>query len=384
MVTQAPPLRFAQPTPQLTTPTLAHDDLGPRRTLLLNEPRVGLEAFVVVDNVACGPAIGGVRMAPDVSVAEVARLARAMTLKNAVAGLPHGGGKSGIVADPATPPKRKEALIRAFSRLISDISDYIPGPDMGTDEHCMAWIRDETAHGVVGLPRVLGGIPLDEIGATGFGLAIAAEVAAPAAGFSLEGARVAVQGFGAVGQHVARFLIERGARLVAAADIAGAVYEPNGLDLAALLQHKEQAASVTTFPGGRAISHEAFLGVACEIWIPAARPDVLTEANVAQLNTKLVLQGANIPATAGAEAWLHAHGIVSIPDFVANAGGVICGAVEYAGGTEAQAMATIAEKIRANTTEILARAKREHLAPREAAEQVAQQRLREALSYRRP
>lgn len=144
------------------------DELGPEKIVLIREPRVGLEAVVVVDNVACGPAIGGVRMAPDVTVEEVVRLARAMTLKNAAAGLPHGGGKAGILADSTCAPDRKEALVRAFARMIRGLTEYIPGPDMGTNEACMAWISDEIGR-AVGLPRVVGGIPLDEIGATATG-----------------------------------------------------------------------------------------------------------------------------------------------------------------------------------------------------------------------
>jgi glutamate dehydrogenase/leucine dehydrogenase len=358
------------------------DDLGPRSLVLLREPRAALEAFVVIDNVACGPALGGVRMARDVTLDEVTRLARAMTFKNAAAGLAHGGGKAGIMAEPGVARPRKEALVRAFARLIRDLTDYIPGPDMGTDESCMAWIEDEIGR-VVGLPRVLGGIPLDEIGATGLGLAVAAEVACPEAGLSLAGARVAVQGFGAVGRHAARCLVERGALLVAAADSRGAVLQPAGLDVAGLVAHKRQGASLGTFPGGRALPRDALVGVECDIWIPAARPDVLTEANVAQLKAKLVLQGANIPATAGAEHWMHTHGALSVPDFIANAGGVICAAVEYHGGTETQAMAAVAEKIRANTAEVLARARRDRCPPREAALAMARGRVVEAMSYRR-
>ena len=358
------------------------DDLGPRTRVLLREPRVGLDAVVVVDNVACGPALGGVRMAPDVTLDEVCRLARAMTFKNAAAGLAHGGGKAAIVADPGLERARKEVLLRTFARLIRDLTEYIPGPDMGTDEACMAWIEDEIGR-VVGLPRVLGGIPLDEIGATGLGLAVAAEVACPEAGMALAGARIAVQGFGAVGRHAARYLAERGARLVAAADSRGAVHQPAGLDVAALIEHKQRGAPVGTFPGGRPVPREEVVGVECDIWIPAARPDVLTEANVVQLKAKLVLEGANIPATAGAERWLHTHGVLVVPDFIANAGGVICAAVEYHGGTETQAMAAVAEKIRANTGEVLARAKRGRFSPRDAAIEMARGRVVEAMSYRR-
>jgi glutamate dehydrogenase (NAD(P)+) len=267
--------------------------------------------------------------------------------------------------------------------MIRELTGYIPGPDMGTNETCMAWVKDEINR-VVGLPRVLGGIPLDEVGATGFGLAAAADVAAPAAGITLDKARVAVQGFGAVGQHAARFLAERGVRLVAAADSHGALHNPDGLDLKALMAHKLAGCAVQTFPGGKPIDREALLDVDCDIWIPAARPDVLTAQNIARLKAKLVLQGANIPATAEAEAWMHTHGIVNIPDFIANAGGVICAAVEYHGGTQGQAMTTIEEKIRANTAEMLARVNTQNVLPRQAAVDMARKRIAEAMRFRRP
>lgn len=218
------------------------DDLGPAKILLLHDQASGLEAIVVVDNTACGPAIGGVRMATDVSVEEVFRLARAMTFKNAAAGLAHGGGKAGIIADPTCEPAQKERLVRTFARRIGNLTDYIPGPDMGTNETCMAWIKDEIDR-AVGLPRVIGGIPLDEIGATGLGLAVAAEVAAPAIGLDLREARVAVQGFGAVGQHAARFLCDRGARLVAVSDSHSALYHPEELEINALIRHKRSGLS---------------------------------------------------------------------------------------------------------------------------------------------
>jgi glutamate dehydrogenase (NAD(P)+) len=153
------------------------DELGPAKIIHVHEPALGLTAILVVDNVACGPSIGGLRMAPDVSAAECFRLARAMTLKNAAAGLPHGGGKSVLYGDPRMPRDRKERLIRAFAHALRNEHDYIFGPDMGTDETCMAWVRDEIGR-AVGLPAVLGGIPLDELGATAWGIRHAAEVGA--------------------------------------------------------------------------------------------------------------------------------------------------------------------------------------------------------------
>lgn len=358
------------------------DELGPAKIVFLREPEAGLEGIVVVDNVACGPAIGGIRMAPDVTVEEVARLARAMTYKNAAAGLPHGGGKAGIIGDPKMDGARKQGLVRTFARAIRDLVEYIPGPDMGMDETCMAYLRDEIGR-AVGLPRVLGGIPLDVIGATGFGLAVCAEVAQAFAGISLSGARMVVQGFGAVGKHAARFLAQRGVVLVAAADSAGAVVNPKGLDLNALLAHKAAGQSVRTFPGGEPLRTADLVAVDCDIWIPAARPDVLDADNAKRLRAKLILQGANIPATPEAEAMLHDAGVLSVPDFIANAGGVICAAVEYHGGTQAQAFAVIQEKIAENTRLVLEQARDRRVLPRVAAIDLARARVREAAAYRR-
>jgi glutamate dehydrogenase (NAD(P)+) len=358
------------------------DALGPGKIVHIHVPGAGVKAIVVIDNVACGPSIGGVRMAPDVSVQECFRLARAMTLKNAAAGLPHGGGKSVILGDPRMPAADKERVIRAFAGAIRDLAEYIPGPDMGTDERCMAWVRDEIGRSV-GLPSELGGIPLDEIGATGFGLMVAIEAAQPHCGLSLAGARVAVQGFGAVGRHAARFLAGKGAILVAAADTSATVYRPEGLDVAELSRHKLQGGSLRDYGAGDKSDPDSIIDVPCDIWIPAARPDVLRADNAARLRAKLVAQGANIPMTAEAEAMLHDRGILVLPDFIANAGGVICAAVEYHGGGEAAAFAAIAEKIGRNTRHILEQAAQARSQPRTAALAFARERIDRACGYRR-
>lgn len=357
------------------------DDLGPAKVVHLTERRTGLAAVVVVDNVAAGPAIGGTRMAPDVTAAECAALARAMTLKNAAAGLPHGGAKSVIRADPAQEPAAKEALVRAFARAIADLVDYIPGPDMGTDELAMGWVRDEIGR-AVGLPAELGGIPLDELGATGYGLATAIDVAAPRIGLDLVGARVAVQGFGAVGRHTARFLAERGCVLVGVSDSSGAVVDPDGLDVRALVA-TTRSGKVTDHPEGTRIDRDDLIGVDCDIWVPAARPDAIRADNVGRLRARLVAQGANIGVTREAEEYLHAHGVLSLPDFIANAGGVICASVEYHGGTRGHAFATIDERIRANVTDVLDRAAAAGILPMDAARDLAEARVRRAMQTRR-
>jgi glutamate dehydrogenase (NAD(P)+) len=358
------------------------DDLGPAKVIHVYEPSVGLRGVLVVDNVATGPSIGGLRMAPDVSTEECFRLARAMTLKNAAAGLPHGGGKSVLYGDPKMPLERKEQLVRAMACALRDCKDYIFGPDMGTDETCMAWVKAEIGR-AVGLPRELGGIPLDEIGATGFGLAHAAEVAARYCELELPGARVVVQGFGSVGQHAARFLAERGAVLVAAADSQAAVYGPKGLDVEALIALKRAGKSVAQYRDGKSLDRDAVIDVECEIWIPAARPDVIREDNVRRLRTKLVIAGANIPLTDEAERYLHEREVLCVPDFIANAGGVICAAMEYRGASQSAAFQTIEEKVRANTEAVLDAARARGVRPRQAAVGLAVERVRRAMSYRR-
>jgi glutamate dehydrogenase (NAD(P)+) len=358
------------------------DDLGPAKTVRIHVPSVGLKAAVVVDNVAAGPAIGGVRMAPDVTVEECFRLARAMSFKNAAAGLAHGGGKAVIAADPAMPAAEKERTVRAFACAIRDLVDYIPGPDMGTDEVCMAWVKDEIGR-AVGLPPEVGGIPLDEIGATGFGLAVAAEEAQERSGVKLEGARLAVQGFGSVGRHAARYLAEKGTILVAAADSRATVVDQNGLDLEGLLAFKCDGGHFDGFEGAEVRGRDEIIDVDCDIWIPAARPDVIRATNVERLKARLVVQGANIPVTEGAEEALHRQGVISIPDFIANAGGVICAAVEYAGGSRSTAFQVIEEKVRVNTTAVLEESYHSGEAPRSAAIKLAERRVRKAMSYRR-
>jgi glutamate dehydrogenase (NAD(P)+) len=254
------------------------DDLGPLKVIHVHEPGCGLQGVLVVDNVARGPSIGGLRMATDVTTEECARLARAMTFKNAAADLPHGGGKSVLVGDPKMPREQKEILIRGFACALREVEQYIFGPDMGTDEECMAWVKDEIDR-AVGLPRDSGGIPLDEIGATGFGLHHAIDVAQEFCDVDIGSARVAIQGFGAVGRHAARFLAEAGAVTVAVSDSKGTIYEPGGLDIERPSALKSEGGSVTEYDGGETRDRDAIIDIDCDIWIPAARPDVIHEGN---------------------------------------------------------------------------------------------------------
>ena len=358
------------------------DAMGPAKIVYLQDTKANLRAIVVVDNVACGPAIGGCRMAPDVSLDECRRLARAMTLKNAAARLAHGGGKSVIAAHPGMKTADKEALVRSFARAIDQLEDYIVGPDMGTDETCMAWCHDEIGR-AVGLPPELGGIPLDELGATAFGLSIAAQAAQPFCDFDLDGARVVIEGFGSVGRHAATFLDAEGVRLVAAADSGGLTKCVDGLDAGALVAHKNEGRGMRDFEAGVAGELDELLDIECDIFVPAARPDVVRADNVDRLTARLVLPGANIAITEEAEVALHARGVLVLPDYIANAGGVICAAAEYHGHTQADAFRAIEETIGANTERLLHESRTGDVTPRVAATNLARQRVEDAMRFRK-
>ncbi len=358
------------------------DELGPAKVVHVYEPSVSLKAILVVDNVAMGPAIGGLRMAPDVNTEECFRLARAMTLKNAAAGLPHGGGKSVLYGDPKMAKSDKEKLIRAFASSLRSMNEYIFGPDMGTNEECMAWVKDEIGRSV-GLPREVGGIPLDEVGATGWGLSHAAEVATLFCNFKLDGARIVVQGFGAVGKNAARFLAQKGAILIAANDSQGTIHNPEGLDIDRLIGLKNAGHSVIDYPEGAKLTRDAVIDIECDIWIPAARPDIIHKDNAHRLKTKVVVEGANIPLTYSAEEALHKRGVLCVPDFIANAGGVICAAMEYHGISQTAAFQIIEQKLRENTRLVLEESVNKRIQPRQAALQFAVERVRKAMSYRR-
>lgn len=357
---------------------IAFDDFGPSKIVHLYSPKEKVRAVVVIDSVALGPAIGGVRMSPTVTPLEVSRLARTMTLKNSIAGLPHGGAKAGLLADPADPGK--ERIFRVFARMMENLTEYIPGPDMGCDETAMAWVRDEIGRSV-GLPEEIGGLPLDKLGATGFGVAECTEVAAAFAKVKLAGARVAIEGFGSVGKAAARFLAAKGAVLVAASDSQGAVHDPAGIDVEQLIKVKLETGSVVNYGKGNRLAPPELLGVPCEVLVPAAAPDVIHGDNAGTIKARIIVQGANIPATQQAESILQSRGIVVVPDFIANAGGVIMAAMEYAGRSQQEAFEAIGERIRKNTGLVLEKAASERGLPRAAADALARQRVMKAMAY---
>ena len=291
-------------------------------------------------NITLGPAKGGIRYHPDVTLDEVTALAAWMTWKCAVAQLPFGGGKGGIVCDPSRMSKRElEALTR---RYVAEIIDAIgpekdvPAPDVNTNDQVMAWFMDtysmhvghtETAV-VTGKPVEMGG-SLGRREATGRGVMITTREAAKHRQLPIEGATVAVQGFGNVGSVSADLLARIGARIVGVSDWKGGVYNANGLDVAALLKHAAQHKTVDGFPGGEPLTNEELLALDVDVLVPAALENQLTEENAGAVRAKIVVEGANGPTTPEAHQMLHERGVFVVPDILANAGGVTASYFEW-------------------------------------------------------
>ena len=284
-------------------------------------------------NDALGPTKGGIRYHPDITIDEVTALAAWMTWKTAVVGLPLGGGKGGVRCSPkemsqAELERLTRGYTRALSRFIGPYSD-IPAPDVYTDAQTMAWIMDEysqivgyNAFGVVtGKPVNVGG-SVGRNEATSLGLLFTVINAADNLGLSLKDATVAVQGYGNVGYHAARLLHEHGCRIIAVSDSKGGIYNPGGLDPQKVLKHKEKTGSVVNYPGSDIISNTQLLTLQCDILVPAALENQISEVNASEVKAKILAEGANGPVTPEADEILYRKGVFAIPDILANAGGV--------------------------------------------------------------
>jgi glutamate dehydrogenase (NAD(P)+) len=291
-------------------------------------------------NITLGPAKGGIRYHPDVNLDEVTALAAWMTWKCAVAHIPFGGGKGGIVCDPSRmSPRELEALTR---RYVAEIIDAIgpekdvPAPDVNTNEQVMAWIMDtysmhvgHTSTAVVtGKPLELGG-SLGRREATGRGVSIVARESARHLGFDLKGATVAIQGFGNVGSVSAQLLADAGARVVGVTDWKGGVHNANGLDIAKLREHAARRKTVNEFPGGDPLSNQQLYALEVDVLIPAALENQLTMDNAPSVRAKVVVEGANGPTTPDAHQHLHDRGVLVVPDILANSGGVTASYFEW-------------------------------------------------------
>ena len=320
----------------------------PKRILIVDVPIerddgtiAHFEGYRVQHNTSRGPGKGGVRFHQDVTLSEVMALSAWMTVKNAAVNVPYGGAKGGIRVDPKTLSQGElQRMTRRYTSEINIIigpNKDIPAPDVNTNEQIMAWMMDtysmnqgSTASGVVtGKPISLGG-SLGRHEATGRGVFVVGCEAAAKLGLAIVGARVAVQGFGNVGGVAARLFAEAGAKVVAVQDHAASIVCETGLDITALQAHVKLHGSVAGFKGAEAIKDGArFWEVECDILVPAALEQQITEANANKIRAKLILEGANGPTTPAADDILHDRGVLVVPDVIANAGGVTVSYFEW-------------------------------------------------------
>ncbi len=301
--------------------------------------------YRVTHNVSRGPSKGGIRYHPDVTQDEVKALAMWMTWKCSLMGLPFGGAKGGVVCDPKSMSQRElERMTRRFtSEIINEIGPEkdIPAPDVGTNAQTMAWIFDtysmNKGHSVLGVvtgkPLTIGG-SLGREEATARGATFCLESALEKKGRSMQGLRVAVQGFGNVGAYFAKFIAEQGATVVAISDSSGGIYNPNGLDIAAAFAHKRGGGSLSELKGGERITNDELVALDCDVFAPCALEQVVTAENADQVKARVVVEGANGPLTPAADEILEGNGVMILPDVLANAGGVVVSYFEWVQGLQ--------------------------------------------------
>ncbi len=367
------------------------DEWGPEKIVCVSDQKTGMRGVLVLDNTARGMGKGGTRMSPTLTVHEVARLARTMTWKWAAVDLYHGGAKAGILGNPHDP--NKEAILRAFARALAKEvpSDYVFGLDMGLAEGDAAIFVDELRDlgAAVGLPQALGGVPYDQLGVTGFGVAEAADAAASTIGLDMSGARVVIQGFGAVGQAAATRFVELGAVVVGVSTAEGAVHDDDGLDIARLISLRGEVGDGCVRDYGTSCSAaDDALWMDTDILVPAAREDVIGQDVAMATKARMVVEGANMPTTADAKGILHRRGVTVVPDFIANAGGVVAAAhsmdMRYSPFTvdAADIFTMISDRLRSNTVQVLHDALATDSTPHEAAQALARRRVFEAMALR--
>ena len=356
------------------------DKIGPYKVVTVYDKKTGMKGFLVIDNIKRGVGKGGIRMTPSVTVDEVARLARVMTWKTAMADLPFGGAKSGIVANPDVlqNPDKKKAYIEAFSKKLKKYSPkiYVAAPDINTTEKEMEWFAkaNGSLKSCTGKPAKLGGLP-HELGSTGYGVAKSTMIALKHMKMDPKQATFAVEGFGNVGWFAAKDLAENGLKLIAASDSKGCLYNKNGIDFKRLAKIKKDTGSVVNYNPGQVIPSPDIIKVDTDVLVTAAVPDLIRMDNYKMVKAKLIVEGSNIPMKREVEEALHKKGVLVVPDFVANAGGVISSYVEYIGGTKEAMFKLVEQKINRNTEIVLKKSEEEKISPREAAEKIAKERV---------
>lgn len=355
--------------------------------------------FRVQHNVARGPAKGGLRYHPATDLDDVRALAMWMTWKCALLDVPFGGAKGGVTVDPrAMSPKELEAITRRFASELAPIIGPdvdIPAPDVGTNAQTMAWILDALAvpRGVAnptvvtGKPVSLGG-SLGRADATGQGVVHTLADAARRAGFSLDGARVAIQGFGNVGEATARLLVAAGARIVAVTDVGGGVRDERGLDVVRLRRYLEETGSIANAPGTRPTDNDELFALDVDILVLAALEGQITAANAGRVRARILAEAANGPTRPEADPILAANGVVVIPDILCNAGGVVVSYYEWVQNREgrswaAEEVASRLERAMLDAADaVWKRAEADDIPPRLAAQIIAVERVAQATALR--
>ena len=373
------------------------DEWGPEKVLQVYDPDTGMKGVLVIDNTSTGPGKGGIRFAPSVTPLEVFRLARTMTWKCAAAGLPFGGAKGGIIADPNKVDR--VSWMKSFAKMIRPYcpSQYIAATDVGTTELDMAIFAHEIGdmRACTGKPSELGGIP-HELGTTGYGVSVALQTA-----FDIlkelkilqlsqkSQTRVVIQGFGNVGSFAARFLDQNGVKVVGVSDVSGFIYskDKNGLNIPKLMKDMKGKAKLSDLNdyGYDIRDKDEIFEIGLDIFIPAAMGGVINNKTSSKLvgnGVKMVVEAANIPTTSDAGEYLHKNKIWIIPDFLANAGGVIGSFVEYQGRTEKEAFDLIEYKISKNIKEVLTEAIMKEENPRKIATELSKQIVYRAMLFR--
>ncbi len=318
---------------------------------LINGQHIQVKAYIVRHRDALGPAKGGIRMTPDVTMDDICGLAMEMSWKTALIGVPFGGGKSGVCFDPSVvSADDKEVIIRSYTRgAMRHIGPeiYVPAPDMGTNEEDMGHIRDCLAYSwgksitngcyVTGKPIILGGI-IGRREATGRGVVYTVQAACEKLDLDISEAKVAVQGFGNVGSVAASALHELGAKIIAVSDVSGGLLNLSGLDIPSLIEHVKENGSVDGFKGADDISNSQLLGSDCDILVPAATQSQITASNCESIKARIIAEGANSPTDPDADEMLNQAGKFVIPDILCNAGGVFVSYLEYTQETQREQM----------------------------------------------
>ena len=353
-----------------------NQDIHPPSVLEISDPQIGLTAWLAVDSMIDRHFCGGLRMLPDVSAAELTLLARAMTLKLGFLGLPHGGAKAGIICDENASKEDKLRLLAAFGRKVQGLlSDrvYLPGSDMGTN---VQDIRDMFKILGIRVPkRALRGESSGWY--TSLTVIAGAKAASMYQGFDLAGATVAIEGFGSVGSSVAQGLEKLGSKVVAISTSQGALYSPHGLDVARLLQGLGRHAGkcVDFYDGADKIDKESLLELKVDVLLPCARHHSIHMGNVTKIKAGLISSGSNAPITEEAEKALSQLGILCIPDFISNAGGVLGGTMEFAGLSRSAIEQFVDRDYSRQVSMLLEKARREGVYIRDLAEQIALERF---------